>query len=220
MRTRTHEEYIHRVRDLAAARLSLEEGQRVRDCKLVYGAGQGAGLRGVTIYKAWRNGEPEAHCLAEVCALGEENPTQLAGTTLHELGHVLAPQAGHGREWKQACERLGLRAAKASGQQYCLAAIHPSIRFVLALEPVPGDGRPENSVAGLLGTLGPFNMKARPCPMGTGSKGGTSRGKGSGSRMRKFVCQCKRPVRVASDTFNATCHDCETAFTREGAREV
>jgi len=45
----------------------------------------------------------------------------------------------------------------------------------------------------------------KPCPAGVGVKGGTSRGKGLGSRLRLWVCGCEKPVqvRVASDDFRA-----------------
>ena len=49
------------------------------------------GLRGVTIYSRWANGhgphDPDP--FVEICAAGEESIVQLAGTTIHELAHVV-----------------------------------------------------------------------------------------------------------------------------------
>lgn len=58
--------------------------------------------------------------------------------------------------------------------------------------------------------------RLRPCPLGIGTRGGKSRGAGSGSRLRLWVCGCDEPVkvRVASDDFRATCERCASSFTR------
>jgi len=63
----------------------------------------------------------------------------------------------------------------------------------------------------------PLQLKLRPCGAGVGAKGGKSRGAGSGSRLRKFVCDCGVIARVARDEFHATCSDCSTAFKRVDA---
>jgi len=57
-------------------------------------------------------------------------------------------------------------------------------------------------------------------------RGSKSRGAGSGSRLRLWICDCQKPVkvRVASDDFRATCGLCAQPFhldvpkhTQEGA---
>jgi hypothetical protein len=63
----------------------------------------------------------------------------------------------------------------------------------------------------------PLQLKLRPCSAGVGTKGGKSRGAGSGSRLRKFTCGCGVIARVGRDEFNATCGDCGTAFKRAEA---
>lgn len=114
MHEHEHETYIRQVADLALARLPKKKQSKIQ-AKLCYGAGQ-PGLRGVTYYSVWQNGEPEPIPFVEICAFGEEDDVQLAGTTIHELAHVLAGSAaGHGKDWRRACERLGLRRAKAAG---------------------------------------------------------------------------------------------------------
>src|SRR5262245_31277385 len=85
--TVTHETFIHAVRDAVLPRLRPADRARLGETKLTYGAGSGA-YRGICIYDAWTNGS--AHAFIEIAASGEESPVQLAGTTLHELGHALA----------------------------------------------------------------------------------------------------------------------------------
>jgi hypothetical protein len=206
----THEQFIHAVREIAVKRLSAEERAAVLDAKLVYGAGSKQ-TRGVTYFGCWKNGHD--HAFAEICAFGEDSPVQVAGTTLHELGHVLAGLGhGHGKGWKEACERLGLSFVRAAGTNYSLACFAPDIRMAIAALPEPTDGRPQPF--GGMGPNGmPLQLKLRGCSAGIGVKGGKSRGAGSGSRLRKFVCGCGVIARVARDEFNAKCGDCGTGFT-------
>jgi len=206
----THEAFISNVAAMAKARVNGEERERLESIKLVYGAGQ-AGLRGVTYYGRWQNGKPDAIPFVEVCALGQEHWIQVAGTTIHELAHVLAGhEAGHGKAWRDACQTLGLRKARAAGHRYMLAGFDPDIRFGLADMAKPDEGEP---VADLLAGLGGM-MKLKPCPAGIGTRGRKSRGTGSGSRLRRFVCECVPPViiRAGRDDLHAHCDDCGCAF--------
>ena len=210
MHTQTHEAYVHAVARIAASRLALEERERVEAIKLVYGAGPN-GTRGVTYFNSWTNGHPASNPFVEICAFGQENHVQLAGTTIHELGHVLAGwQAAHGGSWKDACERLGLRRCKAAGTLYSMAMFAPDIRFAIAALPVPDEGAPCRTLGTGLG----LNFTLKPCGAGIGTKGGKSRGVGSGSRLRLWECQCEPPVkvRIGRDVFNAQCLDCNNPF--------
>jgi hypothetical protein len=211
MTTFTHEQFIHAVREIAVQRLTAQEREAVLDAKLVYGAGS-QHTRGVTYYGCWKNGHD--HSFAEICAFGEDSTIQVAGTTLHELGHVLAgPGHGHGEGWKDACRKLGLLFVRAGGTRYSLACFAPEIRRAIAALPKPTDGRPQ-PFGGLLPNGAPLQIKLRPCGAGVGVKGGKSRGAGSGSRLRKFTCDCGVIARVARDEFAATCNLCNTAFKR------
>jgi hypothetical protein len=181
--------------------------------KLVYGTGNG-GYRGICYYRSWKN-ETE-HDLIEVAATGEESPVQLAGTTIHETAHVLAgPGAGHGAAWRAACGALGLSHGEAAGQGYAPEHFAPDVWPAIAGVPVPTDGVPAFASRGVRPVVGlPVATSPRPCPLGIGTRGGRSRGVGSGSRLRLWTCECGIKVRVASDDFRATCGRCASAFTR------
>jgi hypothetical protein len=175
----THEVFIHAIRRVVVAHLNDEEARRrLLTAKLVYGSGP-RGVRGTCYYEAWDDGQ--RHEFIEVCALGEESDIQLAGTTIHELAHVLAGyKAGHGSAWKRAANTLGLSRAEAGGQRYQPLHFDPSVwQQINALMP-PSDGRPSFERRGGRGI--------RPCPAGVGTRGGKSRGPGSGSRLLKVIC--------------------------------
>lgn len=200
-----HQQYIEAVRDIAIANLSDEDRAALRPFKLTYGAGN-LMLRGVTYYGLWKNGEPEPEELVEICALGEESLCQLAGTTIHEIGHVLAGhKAGHGKDWVDACGKLGLRRVHAAGTYYQPASFTPEVRHAIAALPTPTDGAPTleklglgNVNVGFVGAPPPAGYKPRPCQSTHGCKGGKSRGTGSGSRHRKAVCpSCGYTIRLS-----------------------
>lgn len=209
----THEEYISKVHALCRAKVAGEDLVKLSEVKLTFGAGQ-AGLRGVTYYNRWKGASSaNAAPFVEICAFGKEHAIQLAGTTIHELGHVCAPiGAGHGKEWHLACGRLGLRHCHAAGHEYRWADFSPDMRMALADLPKVDEGEPINQIEGLAGL-----PRLKACPAGIGTRGGKSRGTGSGSRLRLFECSCCPPVkvRIARDCFNATCNDCETGFERK-----
>jgi hypothetical protein len=212
----THEGFINAVRVLAIARIhDAEQRAALLSAKVVYGVGAVKGTRGVTIYGAWKPADASAQAFVEITAQGEESDVQLAGTTIHELGHVLAGHGhGHAKGWKDACAALGLNARHAGGQDYKPEDFDADLWAAIEQLPTPTDGRPMLRAA--LG--GPVQVPAtpRPCPMGIGTRGGKSRGTGSGSRLRLWLCQCARPVkvRVASDDFQATCKACGSDFER------
>lgn len=189
----THETFISAVAGFVAARVSADDADKLAHIKLVYGSGPN-GTRGVTFFRRWQNGQPDAVPFVEISAFGEESWIQLAGTTIHELAHVVAGhEAGHGRAWKDACARLGLRRANAAGHVYRLASFEPDLRYALATMERPRDGAPK-SLASILGV----QVTPKPCGAGNGSRGGKSRGPGSGSRMHKVQCgTCGYVARVS-----------------------
>jgi hypothetical protein len=211
----THEAFVHAVREVVVPRVvDGETRKRLLSAKLVYGGGP-AGVRGLCYFGAWENGATQD--FIEVTAIGEESHVQLAGTTVHELAHSLAGhEAGHGPAWKAAAAVLGLKVAQAAGQAYSPEHFEPSVWSVIESLPHPSDGRPQFQ-QGSTGAALP--VRPRPCPLGIGTRGGRSRGTGSGSRLRLWICDCPegtpgRKVRVACDTWDATCNRCGTAYQR------
>lgn len=203
------ENFILSIAHLAKSRLSDGEQAKLEDIKIAYGSGP-SGTRGVTFFERWKGKNAQAAPFVEICAFGQESHLQVAGTTIHELAHALAGfEAGHGPEWKAACARLGLRRVKAAGTRYCLAMFEPDLRHAIARLDKPQDGEPiPPAFSG--------SVKPKPCHTVIGVRGGKSRGKGSGSRLRLFVCDCEPPVkaRVARDTFLAQCLCCNANFRR------
>jgi hypothetical protein len=215
----THEAFIAKVAKIAISQLkNKSERDLLNNIKLVYGAGPD-GVRGVTYYSRWQNGDPEAHPFVEISAFNQESPVQIMGTTIHELGHVLAGWgAGHGPKWHEACKKLGLVNILAGGTEYDLDKhFEPKIRAKLQKLEIPNDGQPKSLAAQFAVPGAPAMVfKLKPCGAGIGTKGGKSRGKGSGSRLRLFECECEPPikVRLARDEFNATCNCCHHGFMR------
>jgi hypothetical protein len=227
----THEVFVHGVRKAAVARalklgnITPDQAERLTHTKLVYGVGTGS-YRGICIYNVWENGIGTVDVI-EIAASAEESWVQLLGTTIHELGHVLAGnEAGHGPTWKAAADKLGLKAALAAGHDYKLDDIESKVAATAeALAKKLGDGSPafkkSLTLGGLQGLggvgLGRLTKGPRPCSSGIGTRGGTSRGNGSGSRLRLWECTgCEKPqkVRVASDVFEATHSPCGTVFVK------
>jgi hypothetical protein len=136
-RPTTHERYLHAVGDLVITRateratITADQAKRLTHTKLLYGVGDGT-YRGMTVFDAWGNGVGRVD-VVEIAATGQESWIQLAGTVIHELGHVLAGMAaGHSNMWKDAAVARGFRKRPAAaGQVYYLAMIDPTIRHAV-----------------------------------------------------------------------------------------
>jgi len=207
----THEQFIHAIRRIVARRIAdVAARERLLAAKLVYGGGQ-SGIRGLCYFQAWK--KDAAQDFIEVAAMSQESLVQIAGTTIHELGHCLAGFShGHGAGWKGACKVLGLSTAHAAGQSYSPDDFAPEVWAAIEQLPRPSDGAP--SFRGLGAA-----PRQKPCPLGIGTRGGRSRGKGSGSRMRLYHCGCPegtpgRKIRSATDELDATCNRCGQKYQR------
>jgi hypothetical protein len=106
---------------------------------------------------------------------------------------------------------LGLVRAQAAWQDYRREHFDPTVWRQIASIPLPTDGRPRVD-APTPGQTG----RPRACPLGIGVRGGTSRGPGSKSRLRLFVCQGTLTIRarVARNDFPAQCRLCKSSFRR------
>lgn len=216
----THEQFIHGVAAIACSRLSSTDAALCANIKLAYGSGPD-GTRGVTYYDRWGKADAKVPFVA-INALYQVSLTQLAGTTIHELGHVLAGwSAGHGPDWKAACEKLGLRRIRAAGTEYRLAMFDKDIRaYIAGLMGKVSDGEPQALFGSGIGqggfAIGKRKSGPKPCTAAIGTRGGTSRGAGSGGRLRLFECGCVPAikVRVARDAFDCTCNTCNSLFIK------
>lgn len=209
----THESFVNAVAAMAIARIPAGDIRSQLDSiKLVYGAGE-SGVRGVTYFNKWRGADASQPVpFVEISAFNQESWVQIAGTTIHELGHVAAGfAAGHKKPWHAACAALGLRSIKAAGTEYRLAMFAPDIRQAIAALPKPTEGQPVTALSGMVGMP---RIAPRPCGAGIGTRGGKSRGAGSGSRLRLYTCTCGCKVRVASDTFEAVHVPCNSQFQK------
>jgi predicted SprT family Zn-dependent metalloprotease len=212
----THESHLHLVRDVLAARLNAGERAKALNAELFYGAGRPNAF-GACFYDRWNREQTQD--VIEIAAFNEVSLEQLWETLAHELAHTVAGHdAGHGPEWKAVAKRLGLRSPKAAGRA-CSQQLDPEVINVLRQIPVPQDGKPVTASASVVKTV---STPGSTCPAGIGTQDGKSRGPGSGSRLRLFMCECSDPpvrARVASDKFNATCDTCGSKFQRVTAKE-
>jgi hypothetical protein len=210
----SHEEHLHAVRDILASRLNEAERIKLLATALIYGAGRPS-VFGTCFYSRWKR--EQVHDVIEISAFNEECLEQLWITLAHESGHVIAGhEAGHGPEWKAAAKRLGLLRPVAAGPAR-IEDLDPKLIRVLRQIPVPQDGSPITGSTSVIRTgTTSGSASGATCPLGVGTQGGTSRGPGSGSRLRLYMCECERSVRVrvASDEFRAHCDLCGSKFQR------
>jgi hypothetical protein len=210
----THESFINRIREVvlnnAKDNLSKTQIEIIKSVKLCYGGTDG-NIRGITVFDNWQKGKDSAPliCINPIC---QSSYIQIFGTVIHELSHAIIPfEHGHDKVWKEACGLLGLVDAKAAGQDYQQSCIEPSLFKKLNKIAKPTDGLPNNKPR--------LNAKTNkftpaPCSHGQGSRGGKSRGKGSGSRMKKYICICEPPIiiRHAGDDLDCRCNVCKENF--------
>ena len=190
----THEDYLAAVTRAVCATCPAT-ADALNQVHLVFGAGpRRRGLS--TLHRVWGGGEAvDPLPLVEIAAIGGLSPAETCHVLLHELAHVLAPEGGHGAAWRHAARQVGLvrpRATPDVGELADWNAISPALCAVLQAIPPPTEPAPAEF----------FEDRHRlPCGAGYGTRGGTSRGKGSGSRYLKVVCRhpgCGYQVRITN----------------------
>lgn len=187
---------------LFQVRFPEQEGvKRSHEFRIFYSYGDSENLRGVTRFGVWSSDGEKSGEVVEVFGAAQECLLQVAGTTIHEVAHVLAGlAAGHGKSWKGECEKLGLTGGvKAVGTVYAPEMFDRKILKAIQALPAPVEGGPVKrgrSVQAPFYAVVP-GFQPGPCRSSRGAKGGKSSGRGSGSRMLKCVCQsCGYTARI------------------------
>ena len=194
MQVVTHEDYLAAIATAVCEQYPATAAA-LGEVQLAFGTGPRRRTVGA-LHRVWSVGMAhEPMPLVEIAAIGGLAPAETCHVVLHELAHVLAPGFGHGREWRYAARQVGLmnpRAWPDEGELAAWTAISPALRAKLQAIPEPTEPAPADFSE---------DWDRRPCGAGYGSRGGTSRGAGSGSRYMKVVCQvpgCGYQVRITS----------------------
>ena len=188
----THEDYLAAIA-AAVCQQFPATAHALNQVHLVFGSGPRR--RGLSsLHRVWGGGEAvDPLPLVEIAAIGGLSPPETCHVVLHELAHILAPGMGHGKVWRHAARQVGLvrpRATPDPGELADWNAISSALRVALQAIPVPTEPVPVEYL---------YDWQRRPCGAGYGSRGGSSRGEGSGSRYLKATCQypgCGYQVRV------------------------
>ena len=188
----TPEDYLAEVTRVVCAQYPAT-GAALSEVRLVFGSG--VRRRGLDpLHRVWGGGEAEEpRALVEIATIGGLSRAETCHVVLHELAHVLAPGVGHGKEWRHAARQVGLMNPRAAPDPYELrdwGALSPGVRRALQAIPEPVERSPVDYY---------YDWQRQPCSAGYGTRGGTSRGEGAGSRYLKVVCRypgCGYQVRV------------------------
>ena len=187
----SHEEYLVAVTTAVCEQYPTTAAS-LNQVQLVFGTGPRRRALD-PLHQVWGGGEADEPLpLVAIAAIGGLAPAETCHVVLHELGHVLTPGCGHGKAWRYAARQVGLlqpRAWPGLGELASWGAIAPALRSKLQAIPTP-----------TVRELASFDdWHRRPCGVGYGTRGGTSRGAGAGSRYLKVICQhpgCGYQVRL------------------------
>ena len=218
----THEAYLNAVADACltwahkARRITCEERAHLALTRFGYAVSMTRGVLGSALAKGWHAaGADEASTFVSVYAHPQADAPLLAYTVVHELSHGLTYHrgngAGHDPGWANNARALGMEHPSAQVGSVGWLEFHPGLALALMSLPTPNDGNVRPEVNPDTGAPLP-PPKIKRCQHGTGSKGGTSRGQGAGSRYRLYVCDCGTKVRHAGDDLDATHGLCGSRF--------
>ena len=189
----TPEEYLSAI-TVAVCEQYPTTAAALSEVQLVFGTGPRRRGMPATLHRVLGGGEAsEPLPLVEIAAIGGLSPPETCHVVLHELAHVLAPGAGHGRVWRYAARQVGLlqpRAWPDAGELADWREIALALRARLQAIAEPTERAPVEYRE---------DWHRRRCGVGYGSRGGTSRGEGAGSRYLRVVCQhpgCGYQVRI------------------------
>ena len=101
----THEDYLAAITSVVCNQYPTTAAV-LRQVQLVFGAG----LRRRALATFYRGGgeADEPRPLVEIAAVGGLAPAETCHVVLHELAHVIEPDAGHGKAWRHAARQVGL----------------------------------------------------------------------------------------------------------------
>ena len=132
----THEDYLAAI-TVAVCEQYPTTAAALSQVQLVFGVG--LRRRALTTFYRAGGGEADAPLpLVEIAAVGGLSPAETCHVVLHELAHVLAPDAGHGKAWRHAARQVGLLRPCAWPDSGALAdwrEIAPAIRATLQAIP-------------------------------------------------------------------------------------
>lgn len=174
---------------------------RITHTKLVYGVGR-AGVRGVTYFEAWDDETGTIRPVVELGMFGTRDAVQVACTTVHEFGHVIAGMgAQHGPAWKSATSALGIRKPRQAGQTYYLTTLEPRLRTRITTLIFSLTGKPAFNGGTYSG-----GSSARGCTFGHAKPARAT------SPILTYACSCGTRISSTHDVSAVTCTVCDGSF--------
>ena len=171
----THEDYLAAITAAVCAQFPAT-ADALNQVHLVFGSGPRRRAACPLCIERGAEGRRSTRCPWSRSPRSAVSPPETCHVVPHELAHILAPGMGHNKAWHHAARQVGLMRPRARPEVVELSdwsVISPKLCTVLQAIPVPT----EPALAEYR-----YDWQRRPCGAGYGSRGGSSRGEGSGSR--------------------------------------